>query len=208
MQQPTTPTTSNKMEKCPIQIGITGGIGSGKSIVSHILRLMQYPVYDTDSAAKRIMDSATMRCAITQEWGNEIYNDQGELQRARLAAIVFAQPTELAKLNALVHPAVRHDYAEWVKQQTSPIVFVESAILHEAKMAQSLDYIWFVDADTETRIARVCRRNNLSRSDVEARIASQKKTPVTPCTRLIINDDHTAVLPQMTKWLKEANGSK
>lgn len=188
-----------------IEIGITGGIGSGKSVVSRILQAMQYPVYDTDANAKRLMDTPALRNRLTERWGNDIINNDGTLNRARLAAIVFHAPDELAHLNNIVHPAVRHDYARWVEQQTSPIVFVESAILHQAHMTHTLHYIWLVTADSETRITRVMQRNNCTRAEVEARIASQQD--IAPCsrTRIIANDNNHAILPQIIKFLNEAS---
>lgn len=186
-----------------IQIGITGGIGSGKSVVSRILRTMQYPVYDTDLHARRLMDSPDLRHNLTERWGLDIINEDGTLNRALLASIVFNNPAELAALNNMVHPAVRRDYARWVEQQSSRIVFVESAILHQAGMADTLHYVWLIDADKETRIERVMQRNNMPRQEVEARIASQHDAIINDRTRIIINDNIAPVLPQIIKFLNE-----
>lgn len=187
----------------PIQIGITGGIGSGKSIVSHILRIMQYPVYDTDSQAKTLMDTPTLRQALVAQWGNNIILPNGGLNRQQLAQIVFNDSTQLATLNSIVHPAVRQHYAQWVQEQHSPIVFVESAILHHAHMDTTLQHIWIVQADSETRIERVMQRNNLSRQEVEARIASQQEPPIDNRTHIINNNTNQAILPQIMQLLNE-----
>ena len=185
----------------PIEIGITGGIGSGKSIVSHMLRIMHYPVYDTDSQAKKLMDTPTLREALVAQWGEEIILPDGEINRPRLSQIVFNNPQELSRLNNIVHPAVRNHYAQWVQEQQSPIVFVESAILHQAHMDTTLHHIWVVEADCETRIQRVMQRNNLRREEIEARIASQHTTPIDSRTHTIINNDREAVLPQILTLL-------
>ena len=185
----------------PIQIGITGGIGSGKSIISKILRIMQYPVYDTDAQAKTLMDTPTLRQALMAQWGKEIIQPNGQINRAHLAQIVFNNPQQLTILNNIVHPAVRNHYAQWVQQQQSPIVFVESAILHQAHMDNTLEHIWLVKADDETRIQRVIQRNNTTRQDVEARIATQCDPPIDHRTHIITNNNNDAILPQIMKLL-------
>ena len=185
----------------PIQIGITGGIGSGKSIVSRILAIMQYPVYDTDSQAKMLMDTPTLRKALVERWGNNIIKPNGEINRPLLSQIVFNDPKQLAHLNNIVHPAVRNHYTQWVEQQQSPITFVESAILHQAGMDSTLQYIWVIDADRETRIQRVMLRNNIERKEIEARIAAQHSTSIDHRTRIITNDNTVAILPQILHLL-------
>ena len=186
----------------PIEIGITGGIGSGKSIVSHILRIMGYPVYDTDSQAKLLMDTPALRQQLTAVWGDSIILPNGEINRPQLSAIVFHDPTQLAQLNAIVHPAVRSHYAEWVQQQSSPIVFVESAILHQAGMDHALHYIWVVEADAEMRIERVMKRSNLTYEQVEERIKTQQPYPYNEGARKLLNDNKHALLPQIMELLR------
>ena len=186
----------------PIEIGITGGIGSGKSIVSHILRIMGYPVYDTDSQAKLLMDTPALRQQLTAVWGDSIILPNGEINRPQLSAIVFHDPTQLAQLNAIVHPAVRSHYAEWVQQQSSPIVFVESAILHQAGMDHALHYIWVVEADAEMRIERVMKRSNLTYEQIEERIKTQQPYPYNERARKLLNDNKHALLPQIMELLR------
>lgn len=188
-----------------IEIGITGGIGSGKSMVSRILRTMQYPVYDTDSQAKILMDSAPIRQQLAAAWGNEIFCPDGSINRARLAAIVFNNPEQLQRLNSIVHPAVQRHYAQWAEQQVSPIVFVESAILHQAHMDATLQYIWVVEADHDTRIERVMQRSGLKREEIEARMASQKSATTDIRTHIINNNKDSAILPQILKLINIAN---
>ncbi|MBQ2979726.1 MAG: dephospho-CoA kinase [Bacteroidaceae bacterium] len=187
----------------PIEVGITGGIGSGKTIVSQVLHTMQYPVYDTDTRAKTIMGKPAVRKALVEAWGTSIIQNNGEIDRAKLASIVFSNPAELTRLNNIVHPAVINDYQQWVQQQQSAIVFVESAILHQSGMDSTLHHIWIVEADTETRIKRVMQRNNISRQEVEARIATQQQQPADHRTHTIINDNTHAVLPQIIHLLSK-----
>ena len=187
----------------PIEVGITGGIGSGKTIVSQILHTMQYPVYDTDTRAKTIMGKPAVRKALVEAWGTSIIQNNGEIDRAKLASIVFSNPAELTRLNNIVHPAVINDYQQWVQQQQSAIVFVESAILHQSGMDRTLHHIWIVEADNETRIKRVMQRNNISRQEVEARIATQQQQPADHRTHTIINDNTHAVLPQIIHLLSK-----
>lgn len=183
------------------QIGITGGIGSGKSIVAHILRIMQYPVYDTDAQAQQLMRTPHLQQQLIQHWGQEVILPNGEINRPLLAQQVFGNPQQLQQLNNIVHPAVREHYAQWVEQQQSAITFVESAILHQANMHTGLHQIWIVEADDETRIARVMQRNNLTRNQVTARIEAQSPPPHSNNTHIIINDNHTPLLPQIIKLL-------
>lgn len=173
-------------------------------MVSHILRIAGLPVYDTDSEAKRIMDSPDIKKQIASIWGDELYMADGSLDRRRLAAIVFNDPTQLARLNAMIHPAVRDDFAHRTATCTAPALFVESAILQDANMDHGLQYVWLVTADTETRIERVMRRNAIGRDEVISRIESQ--TPYRPDnrTRIIVNDGRRAILPQVTALLAEA----
>lgn len=188
-----------------IQIGITGGIGSGKSIVSQILRIMQYPVYDTDREAKRLMNTPEIKEKLMAAWGNEIFDDKGSLDRKKLADIVFSAPDQLSRLNNIVHPAVRNDYTRWAKNQSTQIVFVESAILQQAGMDVALDYVWVVEADRETRIKRVMHRNNMNRRQVEERMANQPIYKGDNRTRKISNNENEAVLPQIIKLLNNLN---
>lgn len=186
------------------QIGITGGIGSGKSMVSRILRAMQYPVYDTDTEAKRIMDTAPLRAQLAATWGDAIYNADGTLDRARLASAVFGDALQLKRLNDIVHPAVREDYAQWVERQKSPIVFVESAILHQAHMDTPLQQIWVVEAGHDIRMTRVMQRSGLNRAEIEARMASQSAIPTDHRTHIIDNNPNSAILPQILKLINIA----
>lgn len=154
-------------------IAITGGIGSGKSVVSQLLRVMGYPVYDCDSHAKLLMaESTQLKLQLQKAFGEDIVV-AGEVQRQKLSKIVFADKTKLMKLNSIVHPNVRIDIQSWAARQTTECAFVETAILSESGVDKLVDAIWLVEAPTEIRIKRVMARNNLTEEEVKRRINSQ-----------------------------------
>ena len=154
-----------------IRVGITGGIGSGKSTVCRLFAAKGIPVYDSDSEAKRLM-AAELRGAIEARFGRDIYRE-GELDRGRLATIVFADSQALADLNAIVHPAVMRDFAAWAERQTADYVVLESAILYEAGLENAVDLVVAVLAPVELRVERACRRDGADPEAVRRRIAAQ-----------------------------------
>lgn len=189
-------------------IAITGGIGAGKSVVSRILRQIGYPVYDSDSQAKKLMDAD---CEIKRRLAAEISAAVvcgGEIQRAVLAEMVFNDSAKLAILNDIVHTSVKADIQEYFKIQESKIVFVETAILYQSGLNREVDAEWRVTAPLETRIERVELRNGLSRKQVCERIASQEnhivEDEIKPPVSMIENDGLQALVPQINKLLAEA----
>lgn len=155
---------------------LTGGIGSGKSVVADYLRGKGYPVYDSDSRAKGLYDtSASLLSAVSREFGEDIIGPDGHLDRKVLAAKVFADHDALARLNALVHPAVLEDFLAWRRQQEGvELVFMESAIALGIKMFRDvMDATMLVDAPLELRVSRACERDHASRDAILARIQSQ-----------------------------------
>lgn len=191
-------------------IAITGGIGSGKSVVSRIIRVLGYPVYDCDSEARRIMDNdPAISRRIAEEISSDTINADGSIDRRRLADIVFADRQALDCLNTIVHAAVRRHLQEWIDAMhtTMPLCFVETAIPYQSHIDTMVDEIWEVDAPEEIRIARVMNRNGISRTEVEHRIASQRHVPdrIHPRTRHIDNSPSTPLLPQLLKLLPAFN---
>lgn len=156
-------------------LGITGGIGSGKSYISSLLRKqMNVPVYDCDTEAKRLIcEDDTIRQKLTELAGASVYRN-GELQKNVLADYLFASQQHVQQVNAIVHPAVRKDIGKWVKQQDSPVVAVESAILYESGFDTLVDKVLFVKAPLELRIQRSMKRDGSTREQVEARIGMQQ----------------------------------
>ena len=159
-------------------IGITGGIGAGKSVVSRILRLKGYPVYDCDSEARSLMESSEeILAALQGRFGEECILECGALNRGYIASKVFNDAEELTWLNALVHGAVREDVRDWVEAYASAgkeKLFVESAILYTSGLDKMCDRIWLVTAPEELRLERAMKRGGASKEDLRRRIESQR----------------------------------
>lgn len=155
------------------KVGITGGIGSGKSTVCAMLEELGVAVYNSDARAKELMTtSATLREAIVARFGAECYTSEG-LNRGYLAERVFGDAAELAALNSLVHPAVMADFEAWAERQEGSYVVFESAILFEAGLEQRVDMAVAVLSPEELRIERAMRRDGTTREQVVARIRRQ-----------------------------------
>lgn len=157
-----------------IRIGITGGIGSGKSTVCRILEEHGAPVYDSDAHAKRLMnEDSELRRELTAEFGERTF-ENGVLNRAYLASLVFSDAERLQRLNQLVHPAVRKDFREWCSAcSDKDYVILESAILFEAGFDSEVDKTLAVVAPVQLRIERVCKRDGMTQEEVERRISNQ-----------------------------------
>ncbi|GEL11253.1 dephospho-CoA kinase [Flavobacterium glycines] len=157
----------------PKIIGLTGGIGSGKTTIANYLVSLGYPVYIADDAGRKVMQKQEIIDAIKEKFGLEIF-ENNLLNRAKLAKIVFDNPEQLKKLNAIVHPAVKEDFKNWLTRYLeSPLVFYESAILFESGSYNDFDVIITVIAPLEKRIARVLERDNSKREQVLNRINAQ-----------------------------------
>lgn len=156
-----------------MKIGITGGIGSGKSTVCRLFAQKGVAVYDSDAAAKRLMQQDdALRVRLTERFGAGTFRD-GQLDRGYLAGVVFSDPQALADLNALVHPVVMADFDAWAARQEGPYVILESAILFEAGLETCVDKTVAVLAPRELRIERTCRRDGCDAEAVRRRIAAQ-----------------------------------
>lgn len=187
-------------------IAITGGIGSGKSVVSHILAKLGYEVYDCDSRAKMLMNtSKRIKDEIVDSFGEESFGADGRLNTAYISKIVFADKDALNRLNGIVHPRVRQDISDQIKayKGDKKLFFVETAILEESGLGDLTDMVWNVTAPESVRIERVKKRNNMEEAAVRARISSQKARSVAT-DMTIINDNTTAVLPQIMSLLQQA----
>jgi dephospho-CoA kinase len=187
-----------------LRIGITGGIGSGKSIASRVFQALGVPVYDADTRARWLMENAA---ALQQElraaFGAATYDEAGRLNRPALAAAVFHNPERLAQLNALVHPHVGTDFEQWatVAQQAGhAYVLKEAALLFEAGSYRQLDRIITVYAPEPVRVARVLRRDP-QRSVAEVQAIMTKQLSEDEKQRLanyvLVNDDVQPLLPQV-----------
>ncbi len=160
----------------PLQIGITGGIGSGKSTVARIFGVLGIPVYDADSRAKWLMHhDQILKTQIIQAFGTQSYTVEGELNRVYLAKQAFGNPDQVRQLNNLVHPRVGDDYTQWtVRHAGFPYVLKEAALLFEAGSYQALDKILVVSAPLALRMQRVLRRDrHRTQEDVAGIICRQ-----------------------------------
>jgi dephospho-CoA kinase len=156
----------------PKIIGLTGGIGSGKSTIARFFAQMGVPVYIADEEAKKILFLPETVVQVQKAFGDSVFTD-GLPDRAKVAALVFNNPDKLAQLNAIIHPAVAVHFTDWVSRQDAPFVIKEAAILFESGSYKDCDAIIMVTAPAEVRIARVMARDGISRDKVLARIANQ-----------------------------------
>lgn len=193
--------------------GITGGIGAGKSIVSRLLRLKGYFVYDCDYDAKRLMNSdAGLQNTLRNVFGSDIIQLSGNIDRAALGALVFSKPELLEKLNSIVHPAVKNDLLLWAANhaKSQQPLFVESAILASSGISDCCNDVWYVDAPQEARIRRVKARNSLDEETVKKRIKAQEKETERLCDADLriysfSNDKETSLLDSVNRLLENFN---
>jgi dephospho-CoA kinase len=185
-------------------IGLTGGIGSGKSTVSRLLEIMGIPVYVADAASKRLTDSLPfIREKLTEKFGNDLY-PEGKLNKTRLASLIFGNENNLRYVNSIIHPAVRNDFEEWKKQYTGFAgVAIEAAILFESGFAALTDVIVTVSAPEALRIRRIEMRENWARESIVSRIQNQIREEERNdlADYVIYNDDRQALIPQIEHLL-------
>jgi dephospho-CoA kinase len=187
------------------KIGITGGIGVGKTYVSDILRKLDYPVYNSDEASKEIINTnLELIQLIKNEFGEDIYTSDNKLNSSRLSSLVFSNKLILTKINSIVHPFVFDDFKLWCLKQSSNIVFKEAAILFESGANHDLDAVICISADDNLRIERIKKRDDRSEDDIRLIISSQldqvRKEEMSDYK--IINDGKTSLLLQINEILK------
>lgn len=182
-----------------IRIGLTGGIGSGKTVVSTLLGVMGVPVYDSDERTKALYDEdESLKTALRARFGESLF-DGGRLNRALLAELIFSDCKALSDVNVLVHPVVEADFQRWAALQTAPYVVQESAILFEAGLAPFCDLVVVVSAPEDLRIQRVCKRNGCTPESVRERMQWQlnEQERLAQADRVLVNDDVKALIPQV-----------
>lgn len=192
------------------RIGLSGGIGSGKSYVAEILEKMGFPVYYADARAKALTDTHPhIKSELVKRFGTTIYED-GVLNRKALASLIFDSEADRLFVNNLIHPIVRADFDVWCAKQHSPLVFNEAAILFETGAYRQFDATVLVIAPLETRIERIMQRDRCTHEQAEARINSQwndeQKIPL--ANAIVSNNGEEAVLIQvehLTETLKLNN---
>jgi dephospho-CoA kinase len=188
-----------------ITIAVTGGIGSGKSVVSEVLNVLGIPVYNTDIESKRLTVSSTaIRKALTDKFGEDLYAD-GRLDKARLASLIFTDRESLQFVNSVIHPVVLQDFVQWTKRVNVPVSAMESAILFESGFDKYATYTVCVVAPLDLRIKRVMARDAVSEAQVLQRIAGQLPDEY-KCERAdfsVYNDDIQSIIPQVEKIILE-----
>jgi dephospho-CoA kinase len=188
-----------------IRVGLTGGIGSGKTTVAKIFELLGAPVYYADDAAKRIMsEDGELKAAIQKQFGDDAYKNGG-LNRSYLSSKVFNDPFQLELLNALVHPATIRDAARWMQQQKTLYTIKEAALIFESGSAEQLDYVIGVYAPLSMRIKRAMERNNVSQDEVKLRMNKQldENIKMKLCDFIIYNDEQRLLIPQVIELHKK-----
>ncbi|WP_298648369.1 dephospho-CoA kinase [uncultured Proteiniphilum sp.] len=189
-----------------IKVGITGGIGSGKSVVSEIFRLHGVPLFNADKEAKKLNDSSPcIREQLTLQLGEDLYVD-GKLDRKKLASIIFHDDRKLAIVNSIIHPVLAKYFMEWCRQREHhPVVILDAALLIEAGFHRFVDKVVVVDAPEELRIARVMQRDRSARSEVEARMNSQlpEEEKMKYADHVIRNDNRHSLIRQVSDLMKK-----
>ncbi len=189
------------------RIGLTGGIGSGKSTVAKLFATLGVPVYTSDDRAKALMHTdLDLKQAIIERFGQEVY-PKGELDRKSLADRVFSNPAELAELNALVHPAVGRDFRAWLENMAidgHPYIIKEAAILFEAGADKEMDEVIVVTAPESLRIDRVMKRDGVDEASVRARISKQwsDEDKLERADHVITNDGEHSLIEQVLELHK------
>lgn len=183
------------------KIGITGGIGSGKTTVARVFEQLGIPVYHADYWAKEIMNTDALVIGRLKElFGEAIYNNEGKADRKRIAELVFADKNKLNELNSIIHPAVWLHGENWLKQHAGkPYILKEAAILFESGGNKDMDKVIMVTAPKELRMERVMKRDNVTSAEVEARMANQwsDEQKIALSDFVIVNDGRQLVIPQV-----------
>jgi len=182
-----------------LKIGLTGGIGSGKSTVAKIFDVLGIPVYYADDSARRLMnEDESLKQSIIKYFGEESYINN-QLNRAFISKQVFNNKEKLAALNSFVHPVTINDAEQWMKKQKTSYAIKEAALIFESNIHQKLDYIIGVSAPEELRIERTMQRDSITKEDVIKRIKNQmdENKKMEMCDFIIYNDEQNAVLPQV-----------
>ncbi|MFZ4771596.1 MAG: dephospho-CoA kinase [Ferruginibacter sp.] len=182
-----------------LRIGLTGGIGSGKTTVAHIFETLGIPVYYSDDAAKRIMnENPVLQQQIIQHFGEESYIN-GQLNRPFLAEVIFNNDEKRTLLNSLVHPLTIDDANNWMLQKDTPYAIKEAALIFESDVWKHLDKVIGISAPYELRLERAMQRDNISREAVEARMAKQmnEEEKMKRCDYIIYNDEQQLLIPQV-----------
>jgi dephospho-CoA kinase len=187
----------NRLARKGLKLGVTGGIGSGKTTVCKVFAILGIPVFSADIEAKRIQDTnRALQIKINSLVGNDLFPD-GKLDRAELAKLIFSNKELLEKVNSIVHPAVFKSFREWVKRQDSPYSIMEAAILFESGACRMMDRIVTIVTPMEERIERLVRGNKLTREQITERIINQidDESRIKRSDFVIFNSENDMIIP-------------
>jgi dephospho-CoA kinase len=197
---------SKALKKEMLKIGITGGIGSGKTTVAKLFEALDIPVYNADIEAKKIMASnLTVKAQIKDLLGDQAYHQNGKPNRKYIASLIFTDKTLLKTINDIVHPAVNEDSIRWIEQHKkegkSPYVLKEAALLVENGSYKSLDKLIVVTCPESERIIRVMKRDKLKKEEVTQKIQNQlpESEKIKVADFVVVNDGHHPLIPQVWK---------
>ena len=191
-----------------IKLGITGGIGAGKTVVASFLKSLNIPVYIADDESKRLTStSSNIKEKLIETFGKDLYTGDN-LNKALLASLIFGNEQNLQLVNSIIHPEVLSDFNAWILTHTDKeIVAMESAILFESGFNKNMDLIVTVTAPTEERIERILKRNNTSREEILSRMSNQmlEEEKCMKSDFIIYNNNDRAIIPQIEDILEQIN---
>ncbi len=182
-----------------LKVGLTGGIGSGKSTAAQIFEVLGVPVYYADIEARRLMNEDTeLKKEISHILGERAYVNE-ILDRKYVASIVFSDPSKLEQLNSIVHPATKKDSENWMHRQSTPYAIHEAALVFEAKVSDRLDYVIGVSSPLELRIKRATERDKVNRDEILKRMHQQfdEEDKMSRCDFILVNDEQQLLIPQV-----------
>lgn len=182
-----------------VRVGLTGGIGSGKSTAARIFGVLGIPVYYADIEAKKLMnENPELKAEIKKIFGDNAYSNES-IDRKYISSIAFSDPSKLALLNAAVHPVVRKEAEYWMNSQTTLYAIHEAALIFEAKVNERLDYVIGVSSPEELRIQRAMERDGVTREEVLKRMTGQldESLKMGKCDFVLMNDEKELLIPQV-----------
>lgn len=185
-----------------LKVGLTGNIGSGKTLVCQIFKSLGVSVFYADKVARELYDYPEIRTQVKQVFGDDVYNSDEKLISQKLARLVFHDETALRKINGIIHPGVVKEYMQWLEKHADEDYTVhEAAILFESGLEQEFDHIIVISAPEQVRLQRVINRDGVDENDVKARIKNQwpEEKKVQKADFVIVNDGKQFLIPQILK---------
>ena len=183
------------------KIGLTGGIGSGKTTISKVFKILEIPVYNSDEVAKHILSkNKLVRKKIIQHFGKQVLT-KGKIDNKKISKIIFKKQEKLNFINSIIHPLVKSDFNNWCKKQRSKYIIKESAIIYKSNSNKELDYVIFVKAPLETRIKRIQKRDKKNKEEIFSIMKNQSPDDFleNKCDYIIKNDDNSLLIEQVLK---------